>query len=237
MLRTVAEVSSDARRRNLLLAIAALGPVLYSAAAHFASWGYAFFPAIASYGSQRQWLSIGFYWLDDVITIVLVYCAFRVLPLRLRPDLGWRPASVWWYGAAIAAGVAVWFLNDLIVRGYQFVGISGTGVLTGFSHPSLPVAYALLIEVGILSPIIQEIVFRGWLFSGLQRILPLAAASSVSAGVFALFHIQNGLPAVTYTFVSGLIFAAFFSRSRSVVPPAIIHVVLNSTSAIMWLLR
>jgi membrane protease YdiL (CAAX protease family) len=226
---TLVQSNWQLEMRTSLLAVAVLGVVLYAAADHFATFAYVI--------PGDQWAAVYLlvYWLRDLLTVVGAYFAYRLLPDDVRPDLQWQPTNAFWYVGAAALGGLFFFLSEFIIRTYARFGIHGTNVLADFRHLSLPLSCLVLLEIGIISPIVQEVVFRGWLLSGLRRIASPAPAIVVSAAVFSLMHIRSGIPTLTHSFLFGILAGVLFLRSRSIVPPTILHIVVNSTGAIVWL--
>lgn len=82
-----------------------------------------------------------------------------------------------------------------------------------------------LIVYGIVSPFVEEIIFRGIIFNRMKRIFPRLMAIIVSALLFGLFHgnVIQGL----YAFMMGLLLVWFYDRYRHFMAPVIIHIVAN----------
>lgn len=78
---------------------------------------------------------------------------------------------------------------------------------------------------GIVSPIAEEIIFRGIMYNRLKRIFPSWLAIFLSALLFGIFHwnLVQGL----YGFLMGLIIVICYERFKSFWAPLIIHVVAN----------
>ena len=89
-----------------------------------------------------------------------------------------------------------------------------------------PILAAALADVVILTPVLEEIVFRGLLFATLRRRLPLAAAAPASAAVFALAH-GYGLLGFLAVFWSGLLWAVAYEKTGSLLPSIAAHAVDN----------
>jgi membrane protease YdiL (CAAX protease family) len=229
---------SDNLARNRLIAIAALGVLLYAAAEHFATFAYGVVPLVDLLSLKTWQIRLEtVLWVTDLLALAFLCGAYRVLPDEFRPDIGVRPCSAWWYVGAAMLGIVVTLLNSTIIWGLSLAGIHGTTVFTDFQHPSAFVAYTLVLEVGVVSPIVQEIVFRGWLLSGLRRVLPLTPVIVASALVFSLMHLRSGIPTLAHAFVFGLVAAALFVRSRSIIPPVILHMVVNSVGGFLWMYK
>jgi len=78
----------------------------------------------------------------------------------------------------------------------------------------------------IVSPIAEEVYFRGLLYPFLRQ-YGLLTAVLISSFVFALFHFQtDSLPVIQI--IGGLVFALSFERSKSLLAPVIIHMLGNT---------
>jgi hypothetical protein len=90
--------------------------------------------------------------------------------------------------------------------------------------PQKNLALFLLIGGGV-GPIAEELYFRGILYSYLRKSGVLIAMGSTTL-IFALFHFSgNNLPIIQI--VGGLVFAASFEYSKSLITPIIIHCLGN----------
>ncbi len=88
--------------------------------------------------------------------------------------------------------------------------------------------FPLLLFVGgaVVAPIVEEIFFRGFVFTGLGRRWSWPRAALASAGLFALAHF---LPtALLPIFILGLIFAYLYQVSGSIWPAILMHMLTNT---------
>jgi membrane protease YdiL (CAAX protease family) len=101
-----------------------------------------------------------------------------------------------------------------------------------------PVVLATLADTVVLTPVFEELVFRGLLFGTLRRRLAPAPAAVVSAGVFAMAH-GYGVLGFVAVFWSGLLWAWAYERTGSLVPPIAAHAVdnLSASLAVILVLR
>jgi Predicted metal-dependent membrane protease len=87
--------------------------------------------------------------------------------------------------------------------------------------------FIVILGIGILGPIGEELFLRGGVFQTMRRDSNALVASVVSAALFGLAH----LPVVQqmgYTFVMGLIWALVCHFTKSILPCIIVHVINNS---------
>jgi len=100
------------------------------------------------------------------------------------------------------------------------------------------VVLVTLVDTVVLTPVFEELVFRGLLFATLGRRLRPAVAAVVSAAVFALAH-GYGVLGFAAVFWSGLLWAWAYARTGSLVPSITAHAVdnLSASLAVILVLR
>lgn len=103
--------------------------------------------------------------------------------------------------------------------------------LLGLSKNAPLSTYATLLAAVFVAPFCEEIFFRGFVFPGLLRGMPLGWAIVVSALLFALAHADPGSFAVL--FIIGLALAFLRWRTRSIWPAIALHMLNNATGALM----
>lgn len=87
-----------------------------------------------------------------------------------------------------------------------------------------------LLVLGILSPIVEELLFRGLVYKRLKIYYEASIAAYISAIIFAIahFNLVQGL----YAFAMGIIFAFVHEKYKSVFAPMIAHLSANIVSII-----
>lgn len=91
------------------------------------------------------------------------------------------------------------------------------------THPAALVGAAVL--VALVTPVAEEIFFRGFLYSALRSRLALLPSAAISAAAFALLHPPPQLMVVI--FVVGLAFAFLYERRGSLAAPIAAHSAFN----------
>ncbi len=90
----------------------------------------------------------------------------------------------------------------------------------------------LLVQAAVFAPIVEEIMFRGILFKGLDLRWGKWAAAGLSAAVFALSH--NTLPGgFLQLWTLGFVFALVCHRNRSILPNIFMHAIHNGLISIV----
>jgi len=90
----------------------------------------------------------------------------------------------------------------------------------------------LLAVFGIcVAPFVEELVFRGFFYPVFERLWGLAAAVILTALLFAAIHVpqlSGGWEEITAIFVVGLIFSYCRGKTRSLLPPFLMHLAYNA---------
>ncbi|KAF3431454.1 hypothetical protein FNV43_RR26185 [Rhamnella rubrinervis] len=104
--------------------------------------------------------------------------------------------------------------TDALVRLLPLIGSStiSTACLVGIT--------------GVLAPILEETVFRGFLMVSLTKWVPTPVAVIISAAVFALAHLTPG--EFPQLFVLGAALGFSYAHTRNLLTPITIHAIWNS---------
>ena len=102
---------------------------------------------------------------------------------------------------------------------------SGMGKLTSY-----PFWLAILANA-ILVPIMEEIVFRGYIFSRLSKAMPTVVAALISSVVFGICH--GGLLWAVWAFAFGMIICVIRIKSGSILPGMIFHIIMNTFAMVV----
>lgn len=88
------------------------------------------------------------------------------------------------------------------------------------------------LSAAVISPIYEEIFYRGFLYKWIRGKCGVGAGLIVSSLIFTVVHIPtyNTLPV---NFLSGVIFAWTYERSGSIVPGIIIHGLFNGIAVVL----
>jgi membrane protease YdiL (CAAX protease family) len=149
---------------------------------------------------------------------------FRLRPLLVAAGTAWGPICI-----GLLVGVALspllrWLeIHALMPIGLQPAYHPDLDLLASANSTAFCVAFFIL--VGVLSPVVEELLFRGaiqqWLFkeSGLA---PALVATNI---LFALVHVYPTL--IVISLVVGLVLAALAIATRSLLAPIAAHVAFN----------
>jgi membrane protease YdiL (CAAX protease family) len=153
--------------------------------------------------------------------------AVRWQPLAIGRVLAvYLPFAVCWFGFTIA------YLQLM-----QAVGAPTPpqGPLEQLARDGLDAPGAVLLVFGIvvMAPVIEEVVFRGYLWSALDIVLPRVATHLVTAALFGLVH---GLQYAVPIGLLALAFGWLRARHASLLAPILAHAVHNGVTVALVLL-
>lgn len=156
---------------------------------------------------------------------------YFVLPLLVLLLLGAKPRELGLqWGQGTGRVCAIWLLLPVVTFGV----LMGMGKL-----PAQTLARRLLGNM-LQNGFFEEFLFRGALQSRLAKVLSLAWALVTQALLFGLWHLNANLAmfdgdwpsAVAWCIVSqamiGLLFGILFQRTRSLIAPSVVHVLINT---------
>lgn len=86
----------------------------------------------------------------------------------------------------------------------------------------------VFISVGVIAPIVEEIIFRGLVFRELEKNLNVKAVVLVQGLLFGIYHLN--LAQGVYTVFLGVVLGFALLWTKSIWAPIIIHMVNNSVS-------
>ncbi len=174
---------------------------------------------------------------SHLLTIAVVWVAVTHMgrrPFSSMPGLRWpKNFSPW-----LTVSVAVLLAFVLLVIGWgvtQVLGGSKTQ-LDLLVESSLPARFATAFVAVFTAPLAEELIYRGVVYSALERAAGVAVAVGVVSLLFAGVHVfqyWNNIGVITV--ITLLSFTLTFARaySGSLIPPLIIHLVFNGIQALV----
>ena len=96
--------------------------------------------------------------------------------------------------------------------------------------------YLAVIGIAVIAPIVEEMVFRGFIYGGLRRKWGVTVSVLVSSLVFALAHTFSVGGSILLLgpslFIAGCALALVYERSRSLIPGMVLHASFNLIAVI-----
>ena len=167
--------------------------------------------------------------------------AFRAVKRRGRlilNALGFRafPArrSIYLIIGLMVAIFAVNFLYSYVITTFHLNLQTNDQVILERSKQAPLTIYATLFAAVFIAPFCEEVFFRGFVFPGLRRAMPVGWAIMLSSLLFAVAHADPGSFAVL--FIIGLALAFLRWRTGSIWPGMILHMLNNGIGAVSIIL-
>jgi membrane protease YdiL (CAAX protease family) len=172
--------------------------------------------------------SFGLDVIDAIAALGLVFVYLRRNGVGWA-TVGWRRPKLWATLAYLIGGFFGFFILVAIVL--TLVGIldpsfnanqTQTNEYTGgvATHRNLT-----LIALVLIPPIIEETVFRGFIFPAIAKKWDVWVGAIGSSALFGLAHLQANVS--IYTFVLGLVLCVLYVKLRSIFPGMAIHMINN----------
>jgi len=187
-----------------------------------------------------QWLNNDLYagtFMGLTIAIILIISVYIV---ALRPKaLSWREVGLtrmkvkdW----KIISGYSVILLVGavIIVILTSFIGNTWENSKTESLQQNVTFLKVLIafVSAAVISPIYEELFYRGFLYRWLRTRIGLFGAILISSTIFTIVHIPayNVMPV---NFFSGIIFALAYERTNSIWPSVMIHGITNGIMVLL----
>jgi membrane protease YdiL (CAAX protease family) len=161
-----------------------------------------------------------------ILTLLLswaVVTRFRTYPFR--ETLGWKSGGMqWWHYIAILLGI---FLLSIAVMSFF---PEADNDLLRIVRSSRAAVFVLAAMATFTAPLVEEVVYRGILFSAFQRSFGTGRAVAVVTALFALVHFPQYWPSYSTLLlltVLSLTLTLVRVRTRNLLPCIILHTVFN----------
>lgn len=135
----------------------------------------------------------------------------------------------------IAVGDFFDFLLNVFFGEVHYEQVAVQFLKLALENPSI--LYIALFSIILAAPVIEELLFRGFLQNFLKRRVGLKASLLITSIAFALFHVApsqgvGNLSLVTSLFVFSLYLGFLYEKRKSLYAPIALHALFNSISAI-----
>lgn len=168
--------------------------------------------------------------IGDLTAAMILYLFYRKDQMHRKEGFsGTGKAFVWappviWFSVIILAIATGQFLNDLIN------GLHLNDLFTGYSEVSeqafsgQPVGLMILV-VGIIGPICEELMFRGIVFHRLKDWVKPQAAIAISALLFGIYH--GNIVQFFYATCMGVMLAIIYDKTGTLWISIVAHIAAN----------
>lgn len=157
-----------------------------------------------------------------LLPVVMIFAGRRIHWKHLRfTKFDWGTMSI---GCGLLVGSYILIILHNALLFLLGVDTQGENIVELFAELDSPVWF--FIVGAIFAPLVEEIFFRGFLFQGFREKYGWITAMLLSAGIFAVAHLD--LVVLIPTFILGCLLAYLYHRSNSIWPGIILHFLVNS---------
>lgn len=135
---------------------------------------------------------------------------------------------------SIIGGISFLFINAFLVSLISRINIFSQYMRSfeEFSDTIFSTDILLMIlSIGIIAPIIEEIIFRGLIFRELKKTMSITSVVIIQAVLFGIFHMR--IIQMIYATILGLFLGLVFIMIKSIWAPILVHVCYNLTSVLI----
>ncbi len=167
-----------------------------------------------------------------LLTYNLIFVCRKKRPLDEVGVRRTQPASAplaFIFGAALE--VAVVFIINILAN--MFPAIADSATVNDEMNRCMFMNSSVLSQfvfVAVITPVMEEVIFRGLIYSRMKKGMPQAAAMILSAVVFGCAH--SGAVQFTYAAALGIIMVLLYEKYESLLPCIFLHAGFNSVSFI-----
>jgi len=171
-----------------------------------------------------------------LLTLALAWAVVTKLnKYSFRETLGWQSGgTMWWHYAAILIA----FFAIAVVVGLYFP--EQENELTRILRSSRSAVYVVAFMATFTAPIVEEVIYRGLVYSSLQRTFgPALAVVSVTL-LFALVHVPQYYPSfssISLLLLLSLVLTLIRAWTGNLLPCIILHTIFNATQSILLIIE
>lgn len=171
-----------------------------------------------------------------LLTIAVAWAVVtRARTFSFKETLGWETGGMgWWHYAAI---LAVFFAIAIVVGNYV---PEQENELTRILKSSRYAVFIIAFMATFTAPLVEEVIYRGLLYSAFQRTLGVGFGVAAVTILFALVHVPQYYPSYSTIFLL-LLLSLTLTVVRAVTgnlwPCIVLHTVFNGVQSILLILE
>ena len=171
-----------------------------------------------------------------LLTILLAWAVVtKFNRFSFKETLGWQTGGMAWRHYVL---ILVFFLAVAAVVGYYFP--EQENELTRMLQSSRVVVYLVAFMATFTAPIVEEVVYRGILYSAFQRARGAAVAVAAVTLLFALVHVPQYYPSfstIGLLVLLSLILTLIRARTNNLLPCIVLHTIFNGFQSVLLILE
>ncbi len=171
-----------------------------------------------------------------LLTLLLAWLVVtRFKKFSFRQTLGWEKGGfAWWYYPLILIGI---FAVSAIVS--YFVPEQDNDMMR-ILRSSRAAVFAVTFLATFTAPLVEEVIYRGIMYSAFQRTFGVASAVFIVTLIFAAVHFYQywGSPSTIFLIVFLSLFLTLVrARTKNLLPCIILHTLINGIQSLILILE
>ena len=171
-----------------------------------------------------------------ILTILIAWLVVtRIRKFSFRNTLGWESGEFrWWHYCIILGG---FFVIAAVVGNYF---PEQENDLVRILKSSRSAVYIVAFVATFTAPFVEEVVYRGVLYSAFQRTMGVPAAFLMVTFLFAVVHVPQYYPSYSTIFllvILSLILTSIRVKTNNLLPCIILHTLFNGLQSVLLILE
>ena len=171
-----------------------------------------------------------------LLTLLLAWAIVtRLNRFSFKETLGWNSGGMTWRHYAL---ILVFFFAVAGVVGYYFPEQEND--LTRMLQSSRAAVFLVAFMATFTAPIVEEVIYRGILYSAFQRAAGTATAIAAVTLMFALVHVPQYYPSystIGLLLLLSLILTLIRARTNNLLPCIVLHTIFNGFQSVLLILE
>ena len=166
--------------------------------------------------------------ISNALSLLIIWLIFKVRKKRLLAEVQLHKCNIKHLLAVALLGIGFSNVLSWVIAIIPFP----ESLVESFtiSHDALSIGNPIInfISVVVLTPIVEEVFFRGLIYTRLKSGMPTVIAAIFSAVIFGIMH--GEIIWMLYTFAVGLMLVWVFEKTKSLLACIVVHAANNGLS-------
>lgn len=164
-----------------------------------------------------------------VLMLVIYYFILKVKGLDFTDNIRLKKITLLSAISYIFVGLSIYFVFAILLNYIPFLQGEGNAAKANDLSESvngINIVFLFMAKC-IAAPFLEEITFRGLIYSKLKEAFPRWISSFITSLVFAIVHFSLSIFTVIIAFFMGLFFNFLVDRYKSIIPGVLVHMSYN----------
>lgn len=166
--------------------------------------------------------------ISNILALAIIWLFFKIRKKKLSGEIQLNKCSVKSVSAAVLFGIGFGVVLDALISIIPFSESMQNSFTDSYSALSAGNAVISFISVAILAPIVEEVFFRGLIYTRLKSGMNKIAAAVISSLLFGVMH--GEIIWMLIGFISGLALVWIFEKTKSLLGCIAVHIANNTLS-------